>query len=180
MHYEVQVQCVINYGAMFLKPKIKKEVARNMKLTQEQYLLVPAWWCRNNSMCWELIVDKWFTPEWEAAHNAGRERRLLMPGPAHHQGSLSNEEYRARWSSSHSGAECSQFMGWALAHKGKASEVTDNPDDPPSVYSNPSVHACMNMYTEAGRRESLRPRPHLNQYVHRGGNPSVHARINRC
>ena len=40
MHYEAQVQCVINYGAMFLKPKIKKEVARNMKLTQEQYLLV--------------------------------------------------------------------------------------------------------------------------------------------
>ena len=41
-------------------------------------------------------------------------------------------------------------MGWALAHKGKASEVTYNPDDPPSVYSNPSVHARINMYTEAG------------------------------
>lgn len=34
MHYEAQVQCVINYGAMFLKQKIKKEVARNMKLTR--------------------------------------------------------------------------------------------------------------------------------------------------
>ena len=36
-------------------------------------------------------------------------------------------------------------MGWALAHKGKASEVTYNPDDPPSAYSNgpdwdPSAH----------------------------------------
>jgi len=40
MHYEAQVQCVINYGAMFLKQKIKKEVARNMKLTREQYLQV--------------------------------------------------------------------------------------------------------------------------------------------
>ena len=40
MHYEVQVQCVINYGAMFLKQKIKKEVARNLKLTREQYLQV--------------------------------------------------------------------------------------------------------------------------------------------
>ena len=40
MHYEAQVQCVINYGAMFLKQKIKKEVARNMKLTREQYLRV--------------------------------------------------------------------------------------------------------------------------------------------
>ena len=54
-------------------------------------------------------------------------------------------------SSSHSGTECSQFMGWALAHKGKASEVTYNPDDPPSAYSKPSVHARINMYTEAGR-----------------------------
>ena len=40
MHYEAQVQCVINYGAMFLKQKIKKEVARNLKLTREQYLQV--------------------------------------------------------------------------------------------------------------------------------------------
>ena len=32
-------------------------------------------------------------------------------------------------------------MGWALAHKGKVSEVTYNPDDPPSAYSNPAVHA---------------------------------------
>ena len=38
MRYEMQVQCVKNYGAMFLKQKIRKEVARNMKLTQEQYL----------------------------------------------------------------------------------------------------------------------------------------------
>ena len=43
-------------------------------------------------------------------------------------------------------------MGWALAHKGKASEVTYNPDDPPSAYSNPSVYAHINMYTEAGRQ----------------------------
>ena len=40
MHYEAQVQCVINYCATFLTQKIKKEVARNMKLTREQYLQV--------------------------------------------------------------------------------------------------------------------------------------------
>jgi len=40
IHYETQVQCVINYGAMFLKQKIKKEVARNMKLARKQYLQV--------------------------------------------------------------------------------------------------------------------------------------------
>jgi len=43
-------------------------------------------------------------------------------------------------------------MGWTLAHKGKASEVTYNPDDPPSAYSNPSVHTRINMYTKAGRQ----------------------------
>ena len=41
-------------------------------------------------------------------------------------------------------------MGWALAHNGKTSEVAYNPDDP--VYSNPSVHARINMYKEAGRQ----------------------------
>lgn len=40
MHYEAQVQCVINYGASFLRQKIKKEEARNLKLTKEQYLEV--------------------------------------------------------------------------------------------------------------------------------------------
>jgi len=103
MHYEAQVQCVINYCAHFLKQKIGKPEARELKLTREQYLQVPAWWCRNDTVCWECIVDKWFDPEWQALHDAGRQRRLLMPGPTHHQGSLNNDEYRARWSSSHEG-----------------------------------------------------------------------------
>ncbi|RLN08823.1 uncharacterized protein C2845_PM11G25730 [Panicum miliaceum] len=101
-------------------------------------------------LCWERIVEKWFTPEWEEKHNAGREWRLLMPDPAHHQGSLCNEEYMARWA--HGSAECPEFVGWALAHKGKASEVTYNPDDPPSVYNNPSVYTRINAYTEARRQ----------------------------
>ena len=58
---------------------------------------VPAWWCRNDTVCWEHIVDKWFDPEWQEKHDTGRQWRLLMPGPAHHQGSLNNDEYRARW-----------------------------------------------------------------------------------
>ena len=33
MHYEAQVQCVINYAYAFLKQKLKKDVARNLKLT---------------------------------------------------------------------------------------------------------------------------------------------------
>ena len=44
-------------------------------------------------------------------------------------------------------------MGWALAGKGKAtSNVTYNPDDPPSAYSNPSVHRRIQAYTEMGRQ----------------------------
>ena len=39
-----------------------------------------------------------------------------------------------------------------MTRKGKASEVTYNPDDPPLAYSNPSVHARINMYTEVGRQ----------------------------
>ncbi|XP_039841357.1 uncharacterized protein LOC120701319 [Panicum virgatum] len=153
MHYEAQVQCVINYCAHFLKQKIGKSEARDLKLTREQYLQVPAWWCRNDTVCWERIADKWFDPEWQALHDAGWQRRLLMPGPAHHQGSLNNDEYRARWSSSHEGQECPPFLGWALARKGKAtSNVTYNPDDPPSAYSNPSVHSRIQAYTEMGRQ----------------------------
>ena len=44
-------------------------------------------------------------------------------------------------------------MGWALARKGKAtSNVTYNPDDSPSAYSNPSVHSRIQTYTEMGRQ----------------------------
>ena len=40
MHYEAQVQCVINFCALFLKQKIGKPEAREFKLTREQYLQV--------------------------------------------------------------------------------------------------------------------------------------------
>ena len=44
-------------------------------------------------------------------------------------------------------------MGWSLARKGKAtSNITYNPDDPPSAYSNPSVHSRIQAYTEMGRQ----------------------------
>jgi len=40
MHYEALVQCVINYCAHFLKQKIGKTKARDLRLTREQYLQV--------------------------------------------------------------------------------------------------------------------------------------------
>ncbi|GJN35822.1 hypothetical protein PR202_gb24629 [Eleusine coracana subsp. coracana] len=132
MHYEAQVQCVINYISHVIGQCIKKEVARTVKLTREQYLQVPAWWCRNDVQCWECIVDKWFTPEWEEMHNTGREWRAHMPGPRHHQGSLSNEEYKARW--------------------GKASQAIYDPNDPPSSYINSSFYSRISAYKEVGKQ----------------------------
>jgi hypothetical protein len=40
MHYEAQVQCVINYSALKFGRSMKKSEARNFKLTREQYLEV--------------------------------------------------------------------------------------------------------------------------------------------
>ena len=40
MLYEAQVQAVINYCATFEHRRVKKEEARHIKLTKEQYLLV--------------------------------------------------------------------------------------------------------------------------------------------
>lgn len=40
MHYEAQIQCVINYSAIHLRKPMKKNEARRYKLTKEQYLEV--------------------------------------------------------------------------------------------------------------------------------------------
>ena len=43
-------------------------------------------------------------------------------------------------------------MAYAMAHKGKAkSDVSYNPDDPPSAYSNATVHSRLSQYTEMAR-----------------------------
>ena len=102
----------------------------------------------------------------------------MMPGPAHHQGSRSLTEYKETWVSSlissfflklnfeflliilliswhsalHSGQSCNDFTAYAMSHKGRAmSDVAYNPTDPPEAYTNPSIHARINAYTEMGR-----------------------------
>ena len=56
-------------------------------------------------------------------------------------------------SSSLEGQECTPFMGWVLASKGKAtSNVTYNPDDPPWAYNNPTVYGRIQSYTEMGKQ----------------------------
>ena len=40
MHYEAQIQCVLNYSALKMGQKMKKQEARTLKLTRAQYLEV--------------------------------------------------------------------------------------------------------------------------------------------
>jgi len=124
------------------------------------------------------MVDKWISEDWARQHALCRERRLMMPGPAHHQGSLSLGEYKNTWvsslissfflklyfefllmilliswqSESHSGQSCNDFTAYAMSHMGRAtSDVAYNPASPLEAYTNPSIHARINAYTEVGR-----------------------------
>jgi hypothetical protein len=123
-----------------------------------------------------MMVDKWCGPEWLSQHNICQERRLQMPGVSHHQGSRTLSGYSQAWvreflfflmltsalsliillffaqSASHGGQECTQFMAYAMAHKGKAmADVSYNPEDPPSAYSNATIHSRLSQYTEMAR-----------------------------
>jgi hypothetical protein len=42
-------------------------------------------------------MDRWLAPEWAEAHEAARQRRLLMPGVPHHQGNRSLAGYAQAW-----------------------------------------------------------------------------------
>ena len=55
------------------------------------------WWNRGHADAWEMEVDKWFTEEYQRTHEEARERRSMMTGPAHHQGSRSLAEYKQLW-----------------------------------------------------------------------------------
>ena len=55
-------------------------------------------------------------------------------------------------SESHAGQSCNDFMAYAMSHMGRAtSDVAYNPAAPPEAYTNPSIHARINAYTEVGR-----------------------------
>ena len=55
-------------------------------------------------------------------------------------------------SRSHGGAECPEFVGWAMAHQKKATQASYDPENPPSAYSNPSVYSRITAYTEVGKQ----------------------------
>ena len=119
-----------------------------------------------------MMVDKWISEDWARQHALCRERRLMMPGPAHHQGSLSLGEYKKTWvsslispfflklyfeflliilliswqSESHSGQSCNNFTTYAMSHMGRAtSDVAYNPAAPPEAYTtqHPGAPHCL-------------------------------------
>ncbi|TVU25284.1 hypothetical protein EJB05_27776, partial [Eragrostis curvula] len=155
MHHEARVQAVRSYYAKFLGTNIDKKQARTIWPSEEEYGKVIPWWCATHKPCWDYFVARWCNPEWQKQHEACRERRLKMPGPAHHQGNRSLDDYAASWSQAHDGRECPPLMAWALAHKGKASSSTVdyNPEDGPEAYNNPTVHTRLRRYTEMAREK---------------------------
>ena len=139
---------------------------------------MPPNWCANKAECWSMMVDKWISEEWARQHTLCRERRLMMLGPAHHQGSLRLFEYKKTWvsslissfflklyfellliilliswqSESHPNQSCNDFTAYTMSHMDRAtSDVAYNPAAPPEAYTNPSIHARINAYTEVGR-----------------------------
>jgi len=99
-----------------------------------------------------MMVNKWMGEEWARQHSLCWERRLMMPGAAHHQGSRSLPEYQEVWSASHEGQPCNEFTAYAMAHMGKAtSNVSFNPAALPEAYTNPNIHTRITRYTEVGR-----------------------------
>ncbi|TVU26464.1 hypothetical protein EJB05_29012, partial [Eragrostis curvula] len=140
MHYEARVKAVRTYYAKKLGRKMEKKEARTIWLTAAQYMQ-------------DYFVKRWCDPEWQKTHEACQVRRLKMPGPAHHQGNRTIDDYAARWSRAHGGQPCPPLKAWAMAHKGKATspEVDYNPEDPPEAYSNATVHSRLSQYTEMAR-----------------------------
>ena len=52
----------------------------------------------------------------------------------------------------HPGQSCNSFTTYAMSHIGRAtSDVAYNPAFPPEAYTNPTIHARINAYTEVGR-----------------------------
>ena len=87
-------------------------------------------------------------------------------------------------SQAHGGAECPEFMGWALAHIDKASKATYDPSNPSSAseYNNPSFHSHISAYTKVGRQvhgQEWDPNAHPldGEVIMRAGGDKKHGRL---
>jgi hypothetical protein len=54
-------------------------------------------WCAHFPECWQQIVAKWLSDDWNAVHQERREHRLTMAGVPHHQGNRNLTEYAQAW-----------------------------------------------------------------------------------
>ncbi|TVU17471.1 hypothetical protein EJB05_33509, partial [Eragrostis curvula] len=163
--------------------RVNKKEAGNMRMARYEYIKAIPWWMAPHPQCWELKVNQWCTEGWEEKHSACREHRLMMPGAAHHQGSLSLNEYAARYAALHGGKPINTFEAYALSHKGKATaNIQYNPDDPPKAYINPSVHSRLSSYSEVAKEvhgTDFDPRSHDldGEVVMRAGGGKRHGRF---
>jgi hypothetical protein len=51
------------------------------------------YWCATHPECWDQIVQRWCSNEWDEVYNASREWHLMTQGPSHHQGNRSLTKY---------------------------------------------------------------------------------------
>ncbi|CAN6294947.1 unnamed protein product, partial [Urochloa humidicola] len=96
MWHETRICAIVQYWAGKGRRVTKKE-ARRLKMTRQQFLSVPPWFLANNTQCWAMVVDKWFSEGWVAKHKDGQQRRALMPGVPHHQGSRNIKQFSKKW-----------------------------------------------------------------------------------
>ncbi|TVU20954.1 hypothetical protein EJB05_30560, partial [Eragrostis curvula] len=181
MMYKVLTQAIVDFNAA-RDVRVKRKEAVRMRLTKEEYLEAITWWMAAHGECWKVLVDKWCAEGWAAMHEACRQCRLLMQGPSNHQGSLSLNEYAAKYSAAYGGEPINTFEAFALSHKGKATaEIHYNPEDPPEAYSNPSAYSRLNSYSEVAKEvygQDYDPRSHDldGKVVMRAGGGKKHGR----
>nr|CCI55286.1 PH01B001G05.9 [Phyllostachys edulis] len=90
MIYEARIQAVIYYHIQVLGKEIHRTVACQTHITLEEYK--QAHKCED---AWQQIAQKrWCNEQWLKASRAVRERRLLMGGATHRQGSSSMARYK--------------------------------------------------------------------------------------
>ncbi|TVT97241.1 hypothetical protein EJB05_57510, partial [Eragrostis curvula] len=179
MMYEACTKAIVDFNAA-KNVRVNRKEAVKMMLAKEEYLEAIPWWMAAHSECWKVLVDKWCAEDWAARHEACRQRRLLMQGQSHHQGSLSFNEYEAKYSAAHGGEPINTFEDFALFHKGKAmAEIHYNPEDPPEAYSNPSAYSRLSSYSEVakevyGQDYDPRSHDHDGEVVMRAGGGKKH------
>jgi len=119
----------------------------------------------------------WLSQDWKKEHDEARERRLLMQGVPHHQGSRNLSEFLEAWvrrnhfsnltlnsattltmllsfsqSALHGGRPCGHLKAYALSHLGKATTATDwTSEVPAESFTNASIAPRISAYTEMAR-----------------------------